>query len=152
MLTVTVCYRETLQIKISYGKKHKVHEKYHLQSFCFPLPVKSGCVTLRVPMCDNMHRALPIGNLSWGSVFILHRLGPHGWSLSPGQLILHDKSPTLSHIVGLSSVARLHPGTIWVASPMLNHFVRLFGMTQNSQANTPIRHNVSGGLRLLPRS
>lgn len=60
--------------------------------------------------------------------------------------ISHPKSRSWSF-----SVARLHPKTIWIW-PMISHFVRWSGMTQSSQANSPIRHNIPGGQKLPPRS
>lgn len=78
MLTVQFITGKGYKLKSAKGrKKHRVYEKYQMQSFCFPLPVKSGCITLQVLTCDDMHRVLPIGNLSHASVFrvfILHSL------------------------------------------------------------------------------
>lgn len=49
------------RLKLGKGKsaQSRVQEKYWVQSFHFPLPMKSGYIALLKLICDNMHGILP---------------------------------------------------------------------------------------------
>ena len=60
ILTVIICYSERTHMKISQGKRYmgQTPQKFQMQSFSCPLPVKSGTPALLETMCYNRHTVL----------------------------------------------------------------------------------------------
>ena len=135
-----VYYRERMLMRNSQGNKHVGQrlQGYEMSSFQLSSPRSQDDISLLVLLHVTIHMEYcQSGKLTWALVSRISIKSPssgHGWlialmtsvsSPSRGWLIFHDQKPPLQITFLLSGVA----------SPTLNHILRLFSVTQGLQAN-----------------